>query len=45
MSPLTRTRILLLIIFLMPIIVMALFWFFGNSPADPSSTLPLMPSR
>ncbi|HZI32424.1 MAG TPA: hypothetical protein VFF11_08780 [Candidatus Binatia bacterium] len=45
MSPVTRTRILLLVIFLFPIVVMAFFWLFGNSPADPAKTLPVMPPR
>lgn len=45
MSQLTKTRILLLVIFLMPVVVMALFWLFGNSPPDPADTLPLMPPR
>ena len=45
MNPVTRNRILILAIMLFPIIVMALFWFFGKDPEDPTATLPLMPPR
>ena len=45
MKPITRTRILLLVIMLMPIAVIAFFWFYGKSPEDPASTLPVMPPR
>jgi hypothetical protein len=45
MSPITRTRLLLLAIVLFPVIVMALFWFFGRDPENPDATLPVMPPR
>jgi hypothetical protein len=45
MNPITRTRLLLLAILLFPVIVMALFWYFGKDPEDASSTLPVMPPR
>lgn len=45
MKPITRTRILLLVIMLFPVAVMVFFWFYGKSPADPASTLPVMPPR
>ena len=45
MKPITRTRLLLLTIFIFPIVVMALFWFFGKDPEDPAATLPVMPPR
>ena len=45
MKPITRTRLLLLVIFLLPVVVMALFWFFGKDPEDPAATLPVMPPR
>ena len=45
MKPITRTRILLLVIMLFPVAVMAFFWFYGRSPTDPVSTLPVMPPR
>jgi len=44
-KPITRTRILLLVIMLFPVAVMIFFWLFGNSPQDPASTLPVMPPR
>lgn len=44
-SPANRTRILIALIFLMPLVVMALFWLFGKSPEDPAATLPMMPLR
>jgi hypothetical protein len=40
-----RTRILIVVIFLLPLIVMAFFWLFGNSPPDPAATLPVMPPK
>lgn len=45
MSPVTRTRILLIVLFLFPLLVMAFFWLFGKSPDDPAATLPVMPPR
>lgn len=45
MKPLTRTRLLLLFIMLFPVAVMVFFWFFGKSPPDPATTLPIMPPR
>ena len=45
MSPITRTRILILVIFLLPIVTMVFFWLFGKSPPDPAATLPVMPPR
>jgi hypothetical protein len=45
MSSVTRTRILITVIFLLPLVVMALFWLFGNSPPDPAATLPMMPPK
>ena len=45
MSPVTRTRLLLIAILLFPVIVMALFWFFGRDPESAASTLPVMPPR
>jgi hypothetical protein len=44
-SPVTRQRILLVALFLFPLLVMAFFWLFGNSPEDPATTLPVMPPR
>jgi hypothetical protein len=43
MTAVTRKRILFLVIFLFPIVVMGLFLIFGKSPQDPASTLPVMP--
>jgi len=45
MSSVTRTRILLIALFLFPLLVMALFWVFGKSPEDPAAALPVMPPR
>jgi hypothetical protein len=45
MKPVTRTRILIVALFIFPIVVMVFFWFFGKSPADPATTLPVMPPR
>jgi hypothetical protein len=45
MNSVTRTRILIVALFIFPVVVMALFWFFGKSPADPAATLPVMPPR
>jgi hypothetical protein len=45
MKPVTRNRLLLLAILIFPIVVMALFWLFGNEPKDPAATLPVMPPR
>jgi flagellar basal body-associated protein FliL len=45
MKPVTRTRLLLLVIVLFPVVVMALFYLFGKSPQNPASTLPVMPPR
>jgi hypothetical protein len=45
MNPVTRTRILIIVLFAFPVIVFALFWLFGNSPADPAATLPMMPPK
>ncbi len=45
MKPVTRTRLLLLAILIFPVVVMALFWFFGKDPEDAASTLPVMPPR
>lgn len=45
MLPVTRTRILLIALFLFPLLVMAFFWLFGKSPEDAASTLPVMPPR
>ena len=43
MKPITRTRWLLLAILVFPVVVMALFWFFGRDPENPAATLPVMP--
>jgi flagellar basal body-associated protein FliL len=45
MKPVTRTRLLILAVMLFPVVVMALFWFFGNEPKNPAATLPVMPPR
>lgn len=45
MKPVTRTRLLLLTIFLLPVVVIVLFWFFGKDPENPADTLPVMPPR
>lgn len=45
MKPITRIRLLLLTIFLLPIVVMALFYLFGKDPEDLAATLPVMPPR
>jgi hypothetical protein len=45
MKPIIRNRLLLIAILLFPVVVMALFWFFGRDPEDPASTLPVMPPR
>jgi hypothetical protein len=45
MNPTTRTRILIVALFIFPVAVMVFFWFFGKSPADPAATLPVMPPR
>ena len=45
MSRVTRIRLLLLVIFLFPVMVMALFWLFGKDPENPADTLPVMPPR
>jgi hypothetical protein len=45
MTSITRTRLLLLALFLFPLLVMALFWLFGKSPENPADTLPVMPPR
>ena len=45
MKPITRTRILLIALFLFPLLVMAFFWLYGKSPEDPAATLPVMPPR
>lgn len=45
MKPTTRTRLLLITLFLFPVLVMALFWLFGKSPENPADTLPVMPPR
>jgi hypothetical protein len=45
MTSITRTRILLIALFLFPLLVMALFWLFGKSPEDAASTLPVMPPK
>ncbi len=45
MTSLTRTRLLLITIFLFPIVVIVLFWFFGNEPKSFEETLPVMPPR
>ena len=43
MKPLTRSRLLLLTVFLFPVVVIVLFWIFGKEPQNPEATLPLMP--
>jgi hypothetical protein len=43
MKPLTRSRLLLLTLFLFPFVVIVLFWIFGKEPENPESTLPVMP--
>lgn len=45
MKAITRTRILLVVLFLFPLLVIVLFWLFGKSPEDSAATLPLLPSR
>ena len=45
MKALTRTRILLVALFLFPLLVMIFFWLFGKSPENPAATLPLLPSH
>lgn len=45
MKPVTRTRLLLLAMFIFPVVVMALFWFFGKDPENAAATLPVMPPR
>jgi len=45
MKPITRTRILIVALFLFPLLVMAFFWLYGQSPEDPATTLPVMPPR
>jgi hypothetical protein len=45
MTPVTRTRILLIALFLFPLLVMAFFWLYGKGPEDPAATLPVMPPR
>jgi hypothetical protein len=45
MNPNIRNRLLIVAIMLFPIIVMALFWLFGNEPKDAAATLPVMPPR
>jgi O-antigen/teichoic acid export membrane protein len=45
MKPVTRTRLLLLAILIFPVVVMALFWFFGKDPESAAATLPVMPPR
>jgi hypothetical protein len=43
MRPLTRSRLLLLTVFLFPVVVIVLFWIFGKEPQNPADTLPLIP--
>ena len=45
MNPVTRNRILILVIFMFPVVVFVLFWLFGKGPADPAATLPVVPPR
>lgn len=45
MTSITRTRILLIALFLFPLLVMALFWLFGKSPENPADAMPVMPPR
>ena len=45
MSPVARTRLLILTIMLFPVVVIVLFWVFGKEPANPADTLPVMPPR
>ncbi len=45
MSPRTRSRILIVTVFVFPVVVFALFWIYGKSPVDPAATLPVMPPR
>ena len=45
MNPVTRTRVLLVALFLFPLLVKALYWMFGKSPENPADTLPVMPPR
>ena len=45
MNARTRSRTLIVIVLIFPVLVLALFWVFGKSPSDPASTLPVMPPR
>jgi|GEM_PF-7031687 len=45
MNSVTRNRILIVAILMLPVVVFVLFWLFGKSPADPAATLPVMPPR
>jgi hypothetical protein len=43
MKAITRTRILLVVLFLFPLLVIVFFWLFGKSPEDAAATLPVIP--
>ena len=45
MNPRTRSRILIIAVFIFPVVVLVLFWIYGKGPVDPAATLPVMPPR